>query len=245
MGLGFFSLGHRPVPAHQRLEGAEVEDKRLLQQLSLVVRGHDREQGGELVEAEPALGEGIRQQRQALESGRGLSPAARGIEAHAVARAQPLGHGSHPVALARVLSLVGRDHTKKLPQRGVVEAVQLVHGGAELIGVEAVVTRLSHEHHATGGLRQKRPRMQSLLDNSQTISPVACALPFPLSGAGCALPSRVRRLHLLLTCRRRQSRGSFAEALEPVVPYSWTYSEVGKVQAERASPNPLPAVDGQ
>jgi hypothetical protein len=55
-------------------------------------------------------------------------------------------------SLSHALFLVGGDHAEKLPQRGVVEAVELVHGGTQLIGVEAVVTRLSHEHHATGGL---------------------------------------------------------------------------------------------
>ncbi|MBA2367242.1 MAG: hypothetical protein H0V77_12425 [Actinobacteria bacterium] len=37
VGLGFLLLGHRPLPAHQRLEGIEVECQGLLQQLCLVV----------------------------------------------------------------------------------------------------------------------------------------------------------------------------------------------------------------
>ncbi len=57
--VGFVVLfpGHRPVPPHQRLQSIEVERHRLLQELRLVVRGRDRKQGGELVEAESFLGE--------------------------------------------------------------------------------------------------------------------------------------------------------------------------------------------
>jgi hypothetical protein len=124
----------------------------LLQQLRLVGRARDREQGCELVETQPALGEGVGQQGQVLDCRGGLHPAAGGNEADAGACTATQPGSSFPVALADALSPVGRDHTKKLPQRGVVATVQLIHGGAELVCAEAVVTRLFHGHHATGDL---------------------------------------------------------------------------------------------